>query len=127
VRSSAAASCGEGEAGAAGEGAAEDGAGDTGVAAAGSVGLADAAGLGEATGAATLSRMEPCRGLTSDNPRLETMKSPARMVVARESTLADPRGPKAVWVPPPPKALARSWPLPCWSRTTAIRNRQATM
>jgi hypothetical protein len=47
------------------------------------------------------------------------------MVVAFESTFADPRGPKAVWVPPPPNALARSWFLPCWSSTTPIRNRQA--
>ena len=59
--------------------------------------------------------------------RLVTMKRPARIVVARESTLAEPRGPKAVCVPPPPKALARSWPLPCWSSTTPIRNRHATM
>jgi hypothetical protein len=56
---------------------------------------------------------------------LVTMNMPARIVVMRESTLAEPRGPKAVWVTPPPKALARSWPLPCWSSTTPIRNRQA--
>ena len=55
------------------------------------------------------------------------MNSAARIVVARESTLAEPRGPNAVWVPPPPKALARSWLLPCCSRTTPMRNRHAMM
>jgi hypothetical protein len=88
-------------------GAAEAGAGEgaRGVAAAGTAGLPDAVGLGEAlVGAGTVSRMLPWRGRTSERPRLVTMKSPASTAVARESTLAEPRGPKAVWLPPPPKA-----------------------
>jgi hypothetical protein len=72
---------------------------------------ADAPGAGE--GPFTRSRIELSCGRSMDRARLVTMKRPARMVVARERTFADPRGPKAVWVPPPPKALARSWLLPC--------------
>ena len=30
------------------------------------------------------------------------------------------RGPNEAWLPPPPKAPARSAPLPCWSSTTKI-------
>jgi len=35
-------------------------------------------------------------------------------------TLAAPRGPKAVWLPAPPNAPARSAALPLWSSTTMI-------
>jgi hypothetical protein len=84
---------------------------------AGAVGTAGAtavaAGLGLATAAGTWSRTPLRPGRIMERARLVTMKTPARIVVALESTVADPRGPKAVWVPPPPKALARSCPLPC--------------
>src|SRR6185503_14824629 len=93
-------------------------------------GAPGAAGLGEVAagaGAFTLSRMPLLPGLKIDSARQVTMNTPARTVVALVSTLAEPRGPKAVWVPPPPKALARSWLLPCWRSTTPIRKRQAMM
>ena len=48
----------------------------------------------------------------------------ADQVVALVSTVAAPRGPKAVWLPWPPKAAAKSPLLPLWSSTTAIRNKQ---
>src|SRR5204863_7382863 len=96
-----------------------------GGAAAGRVGKPLAAGAGDDCGVCTWSRMELDRGGSIERARLVIMKTPARMVVARDSTLAEPRGPKAVWVPPPPKALARSWFLPCCSRTTPMRNRHA--
>src|SRR5262249_3533088 len=111
-------------------------AGDAGGTAVGAAAGADVAGAwvggraagrglatGEGTAPGTRSSTDDSLGLTSDSPKLVTMKAPARIVVARDSTLAEPRGPKAVWVPPPPKALARSWPLPCCRRTTPIRNR----
>jgi len=56
-----------------------------------------------------------------------TMKSTADQVVAFESAVAAPRGPKAVWLPMPPKAAAMSPLLPLCSRTTMIRNRQTMM
>ena len=52
-----------------------------------------------------------------------TMKSTADIVVALESRVADPRGPKAVCEPIPPNAPARSAAFPLCSRTTMIRNR----
>src|SRR4029453_4572443 len=60
---------------------------------------AEAPGAGE--GPFTRSRIELSCGRSMDRARLVTMKSPARTVVARESTFAEPRGPKAVWVAPP--------------------------
>ncbi len=51
------------------------------------------------------------------------MKTAAAMVVALESTVADPRGPKAVCEPIPPKAPARSAALPLCSNTTTTRIR----
>jgi hypothetical protein len=53
-----------------------------------------------------------------------TMKRIAAVVVAFESTVADPRGPNAVCEPMPPNAPARSAALPLCSNTTMIRNRQ---
>jgi len=53
-----------------------------------------------------------------------TMKTAAATVVARESTVADPRGPNAVCEPIPPKAPARSAALPLCSSTTTIRKKQ---
>src|SRR6266849_2166709 len=56
----------------------------------------------------------------------QTMNITAHQVVARESTVAAPRGPNAVWLPAPPKAPARSAALPLCSSTTMIRNKQFT-
>ena len=55
-----------------------------------------------------------------------SMKSIAEIVVAFESSVADPRGPNAVCEPMPPKAPARSAALPLCSKTTTIRNRHTT-
>ena len=52
-----------------------------------------------------------------------SMKTIAEIVVAFESSVADPRGPKAVCEPMPPKAPARSAALPLCSKTTMIRKR----
>ncbi len=53
-----------------------------------------------------------------------TMKMIADQVVARDKAVAAPRGPKAVWLPCPPKAAAMSPLLPLCSRTTMIRKKQ---
>ena len=83
-----------------------------------------ACGVGDAV-AGMVSRTELSRCFRTARAMLVIMKTAARPVVMRESRVTDPRGPKAAWVPPPPNALARSWPLPCWSRTTAIRKKHA--
>jgi len=65
-------------------------------------------------------------GLTPFTREIETV---VRMKITNEATVSlcssvvAPRAPKAVWVLPPPKT-ERSAPLPCWSRTTRIRNTQ---
>jgi hypothetical protein len=56
-----------------------------------------------------------------------TMKSTADKVVAFESKVADPRGPKAVCEPIPPNAPARSAAFPLCSNTTTIRKTQTNM
>jgi hypothetical protein len=48
----------------------------------------------------------------------------AHHVVAFDKTFAAPRGPKAVWLPAPPKAPARSAALPLCSNTTTISTMQ---
>jgi hypothetical protein len=98
-----------------------------GTLATGPVDFAGAEADGVGLGPFTRSRIELALGRSIERPRLVTMNRAARMVVARERTLAEPRGPKAVWVPPPPNALARSWLLPCCSSTTPMRKRHATM
>src|SRR5262249_20867382 len=55
------------------------------------------------------------------------MKTTAEMVVAFDRKVAAPRAPKAVWLPPPPKAPAMSARLPVWSRTTRIRTSETAM
>src|SRR5712692_10859011 len=62
----------------------------------------------------------------STSASAQTMNITAHQVVARESTVAAPRGPNAVWLPAPPKAPAMSAALPLCSSTTMIRNRQFT-
>src|SRR4029077_5258107 len=52
------------------------------------------------------------------------MNMMAHQVVALERALAAPRGPKAVWLPAPPKAPARSAALPLCKSTTMISTRQ---
>ena len=54
----------------------------------------------------------------------QTMNMIAHQVVACDSTEAAPRGPKAVWLPAPPNAPARSAALPLCSSTTMISTRQ---
>ena len=46
------------------------------------------------------------------------MNTMAHQVVARERKVAAPRGPKAVWLPAPPKAPAKSAALPLCSMMT---------
>ncbi len=55
------------------------------------------------------------------------MKITVDQVVAFERTVADPRGPKAVWLPIPPNAAAMSPLLPLCSNTTMMRKKQTTM
>jgi hypothetical protein len=55
-----------------------------------------------------------------------SMNTTVEMVVALESNVAEPRGPKAVCEPMPPKAPARSAALPLCKRITMIRNRHTT-
>jgi hypothetical protein len=52
-----------------------------------------------------------------------SMKRTASTVVALVSSVAPPLAPKAVWLLPPPNALAMSPPFPCCSRMT-IRSRR---
>jgi imidazolonepropionase-like amidohydrolase len=54
------------------------------------------------------------------------MNNTADAVVAFESSVADPRGPNAVWEPIPPNAPARSAAFPLCNSTTTIRNKQIT-
>jgi hypothetical protein len=56
--------------------------------------------------------------------KAHSMNMTAHHVVALERTLAAPRGPKAVWLPAPPKAPARSAALPLCNKTTTINTRQ---
>jgi hypothetical protein len=49
------------------------------------------------------------------------IKTIAEMVVAFDSSVADPLGPNAVWDPMPPKAPAKSAALPLCSSTTTIK------
>ncbi len=55
------------------------------------------------------------------------MKMTVAHVVALVRTVAAPRGPKAVWLPMPPKAAAISALLPLCNSTTMIRKKQTTM
>src|ERR1700680_4201873 len=56
-----------------------------------------------------------------------TIKMMADQVVAFDRTVAAPRGPKAVWLPMPPKAAAMSPLFPLCSNTTMMRNKQTAM
>jgi len=56
-----------------------------------------------------------------------SINSTADHVVALERAVAAPRGPKAVWLPMPPKAAAMSPLLPLCSSTTIIRKKHTRM
>ena len=56
-----------------------------------------------------------------------TMKITADQVVAFDKALAAPLGPKAVWLPMPPKAAAISPLLQLCRSTTIMMNRQTMM
>jgi hypothetical protein len=89
------------------------------------------AGAGFGAGLETRSRIElPCPtalSVRSTMAKAQSMNMTAHHVVALERTLAAPRGPKAVWLPAPPNAPARSAALPLWSKTTTISTRQLAM
>ena len=52
-----------------------------------------------------------------------SINTTVEIVVAFESRVAEPRGPKAVWEPIPPNAPARSAALPLCKRITMIRKK----
>src|SRR5258708_36416995 len=60
----------------------------------------------------------------TDNVSEVTMNSAAASVVARDNTVAEPRGPNTVCEPMPPNAPARSAALTLCSNTTTARNTQ---
>ena len=53
-----------------------------------------------------------------------SMNNTAKIVVTLDRIVAPPRAPNAVWLLPPPNALAMSPPLPCCSRMTSSNTRQ---
>ncbi len=89
--------------------------------------------LGAGAVAAALGALSPLK--TDFVPLAERIHSPmdvnmkrmAQAVVILDIRLADPRAPKAVWLPTPPKAPARSADLPDWRRTAKIRMKQTMM
>lgn len=102
-------------------------------------GLAEAAGdaSGDAEGAAAGAGVEAGVGAVppsrttvlvpnpgNENSKARNMKIAAAMIVAFSSGFCAPRGPKAVWLPDPPKAAATSPPLPDCNRITRIKKTQ---
>jgi hypothetical protein len=71
--------------------------------------------------------LEVLRDASTDSVIEVSMKTIAEIVVILESSVAAPRGPKAVWLPPPPKAPARSALFPLWRRTTKISTMETVM
>ncbi len=55
------------------------------------------------------------------------MNATADQVVILERALAAPRGPKAVWLPCPPKAAEMSPLVPLCNNTTMMMNKQTRM
>jgi hypothetical protein len=53
-----------------------------------------------------------------------SMNRTANAAVSLDSTVAPARAPNAVWLLPPPNALAMSPPFPCWSKITSSRTKQ---
>ena len=70
--------------------------------------------------------MVACRCAIIDKLIDVTMNTAAAIVVAFESSVADPRGPNAVCDPIPPKAPARSAALPLCSSTTTIKKKHTS-
>jgi len=85
--------------------------------------------LGALTGrcSKTVLLLTELRAATTASVSEVTMNRLAATVVAFDSMVAEPRGPKAVCEPMPPKAPAKSAALPLWSNTTMTRKRQITM
>ena len=54
------------------------------------------------------------------------IKKIAHQVVARDKKVVAPRGPKAVWLPAPPNAPAKSAAVPLCSMITPIKMKQTT-
>src|SRR5208282_1120262 len=69
----------------------------------------------------------PCLVAYIDRVMEVSMKATADQVVALESAVAAPRGPKAVWLPCPPNAAEMSPLLPLCSSTTRIMKKQTRM
>ena len=91
---------------------------------AGGAGIAGAGGVDDAGAFSPWNNdFGPCRNAITPSDSDVTMNMIADHVVARESAVAAPRGPNAVWLPCPLKAAAISEPLPLWSSTTIIRNK----
>lgn len=109
------------------------------------VGLADAAGLAVVDGAAAGKakppgdgdgRVRPDLSVTTERgpvtpgkekTKASNINSAAATAVAFSNGFCAPRGPKAVWLPAPPKAAATSPPLPDCKSTTRIKKVQAKM
>jgi hypothetical protein len=61
---------------------------------------------------------DPVGARFTESVRDVIMKTMAHHVVARERNVAAPRGPKAVWLPAPPNAPAKSAALPLCNMIT---------
>ena len=88
----------------------------------------EAAGLtagtgGEVTGPLLTTVLTPNPGIEKSKAR--NIKIAAKTTVAFSSGFCGPRGPKADWAPPPPKAPATSPPLPDCRRMARTRRMQA--
>ena len=96
------------------------------------VGLADFGAAPDLAGAVCLAPEESKTVLLTPDVRVARIESDsdviinriAAAVVACESIVAEPRGPKAVCEPMPPNAPARSAAFPLCSSTTIIRKMQ---
>jgi hypothetical protein len=97
------------------------GAGDVVV---GVAGVEGAVGLLTGGGGVPLTTDPGPRWPMTDNTSAPSMNKTAKIVVSFVSSVAPPRAPNAAWLPPPPKALAMSPPLPCCSRITSSRMKQ---
>jgi len=83
-----------------------------------------AAGFGAAAAGFSPLKTEPPRWTRlerMDSDTAVTIKTAASTAVAFDKKVAVPRGPKAVWLPMPPKAPAMSVPRELWSSTKKIR------
>ena len=89
----------------------------------------EAAGLGEGEGCVVTapSRTTELGPLNpgSEKSKARNIKTMAAITVAFSRGFCAPRGPKAVWLPDPPKAAATSPPFPDCKSTTRIRKMQA--